>query len=195
MQLETIIAHLRTYCPTFAQNVAGAAQFKHLDSATNLPLPCAFVIPLDDNPQESRSMNDVLQPMTESFAVIVALSNVVDEKGQASAATVHTIRAEIWKALLGWQPDPRYSGIEYEGGSSLSVDRARLWYQFEFGALMEIGQADGWQDIYAATLPHFDGATINVDIIDPAFDPNLATTGPDGRIEHQVVIPKTGNLA
>lgn len=194
MKLETIIKQLRTYCPTLGQNVAGAAQFKQLEESANLPLPCAFVIPLDDNPQDSRSLNDVLQPMTESFAVILAVSNTVDEKGQAGTSSVHTLRAELWKALLGWQPDVCYNGIAYEGGSLLSVDRARLWYQFEFGAETEIQAIDGWQDVYAATLPHLDGVTIKLDAIDPMVDPNLATTGPDGRIEHLVTVPKTGVL-
>jgi len=195
MKLELIIAQLKTYCPTLTPNVAGAAQFKHLEEAANLPLPFAFVIPLDDNPQESRSQNDVLQSMTDSFAVVVAVSNTVDEKGQGGASSIDALRAELWKALLGWQPTDRYNGIVYEGGSLLSVDRARLWYQFEFGAEMEIGQADGWQDIYAATLPHLDGVTIKLDAISPMADPNVQYPGPDGRIEHQVTVPITGNLS
>lgn len=194
MKLEPIITQMRTYCTTFGTRVAGAAQFKDLQEAANLAVPCAFVIPLDDNPHDSRSMNDVLQTMTDSFAVIVAVSNTVDEKGQGGAASIDAIRADLWKALLGWQPGVRYNGIEYEGGSMLSLDRSRLWYQFEFGATMEIMQSDGWQDVYAPTLPHMDGVTIKVDAISPMFDQNIAATGPDGRIEHQITIPKTGSL-
>ena len=195
MQIETIIAALRARCATLGANVAGAAEFKHLDEATNLPLPCAFVIPLDDSPQESRSQNDVLQPLTDSFAVIVAVSNAADEKGQGGTAGIHAMRAELWKALLGWQPAARYNGIAYEGGSLLKVDRARLWYQFEFGAQMEINAEDGWQGDALAALAHFDGATIRVDVISPQADPNVQYPGPDGRIEQQIVIPKTGNLS
>ena len=194
MQLETIIQHLRLYCQTLGQNIAGAAQFKQLEEAANLPMPCAFVIPLDDNPQESRSQNDVLQIMTDSFAVIVALSNAVDEKGQIATVSVQSLRAELWKALLGWYPAERYGQITYEGGSLLKVDRARLWYQFEFGAVMDICAADGWQDVYAATLPHLDGVTIKMDAIKPMADPNAQYPGPDGRIEFQVNVPKSGVL-
>ncbi len=194
MKLEPIIQHLRLYCPTLGQNIAGAAQFKHLEETANLPLPCAFVIPLDDNPQGNRSLNDVLQSMTESFAVIVAVSNTIDEKGQGGSSSIDSLRAELWKALLGWHPSDRYNGIEYEGGSLLSLDRARLWYQFEFGALTEIFGADGWQDVYAATLPHLDGVTIKMDAIKPMADPNVQYPGPDGRIEFQVTVPKSGVL-
>lgn len=193
MQLEPIIAALRARCPTFSNRVAGAADFKPLPETASLAVPCAFVIPLDDNPQESMAMNSVRQVLKDSFAVVVAISNTADEKGQGSAASVHTYRAALWAALLGWRPDLRYDGITYEGGQLLSLDRARIWYQFEFGALMEIEPSDGWQEIELGQLPHFDGATIKVDAIDPA-DPNKANPVLDGRFEAGIVIPKTGNL-
>jgi hypothetical protein len=195
MQLEPIISALRTRCPSFANRIAGAAQFKLLPENAALAVPCAFVIPLDDSPQESRAQNSVRQALTDSFAVILAVSNVTDEKGQNGAQSIHLLRAEVWAALLGWRPDLRYDGINYEGGHLLSLDRARLWYQFEFGALMEIEPNDAWQAMELADLPHFDGGTINIDAIDPIADPNLHYPGPDGRIEVRVVVPKSGNLS
>ena len=176
--------------------MAGAARFKRLKEDANLVVPAAYVIYLDDNPQEQSSLNDVRQSLTESFAVIVALSNVPDERGQAAINNGHeTIRAELWASLLGWQPDKAvYDGIIYQGGHLLDLDRSRLWYQFEFGAQMQIGPEDGWQAIELAALPPFDGMNIKWDYIDPAADPNLHYPGPDGRIEHQLTIPKTGSL-
>ena len=76
----------------------------------------------------------------------------------------------------------------------VALDRARLWYQFEFGAGMEINDADGWQGPANAALPHFDGATIDVDVIDPMADPNLQYPGPDTRIETSFSVPQDGNL-
>ena len=200
MNLNLVIAQLRTYCPSFSGRIAGSARFKRLDENSSLAVPSAYIIPLDDNPGERMSLNDVRQPMIESFAVIVALSNIPDERGQSAVNSAHdSIRAEIWRALLGWQPDnlgyaSRYRGIEYQGGNLLDLDRARLWYQFDFGAYMEISPEDGWQAIELGNLPHFDGLTINEDDIDPAADPNIAYPGPDGRIEHIIKSPKTGNL-
>lgn len=194
MQLEPIISALRTRCPTFATRIAGAAQFKLLPENAALAVPCAFVIPLDDSPQPSMAMNSVRQVLNDSFSVIVAVSNVTDEKGQISAHSIDALRAELWAALLGWQPADRYDGITYEGGSLLTLDRARMWYQFEFGALMELEPDDGWQEIVLAALPPFQGGVIRVDAIDPA-DPNRSYPGPDGRIELGAVFPKTGTLA
>jgi hypothetical protein len=195
MNINNVITQLRNYCPSFAGRVAGAARFKRLDETADLALPAAYVIPLDDSPGDRMSLNDIRQPMIESFAVIVALSNVSDERGQTAVTSAHdAIRAEIWAALLGWQPTHDYRGIEYQGGVLLDLDRSRLWFQFEFGAYMEITPADGWQGIELGNLPHFDGATISVDDIDPAADPNLSYPGPDGRIEHVIKSPKTGIL-
>ena len=194
MQLEPVIAALKARCAAFNNRISGAAQFKLLPETMQLTVPCAYVIPLDDAPQESRSLNSIRQPMVDSFAVIVALSNTPDEKGQAATHSVDSLRTALWAALLGWRPADRYDGINYEGGTLLQVDRARLWYQFEFGALMEIEPGDGWQDIDLATLPHLDVVNVQIDAISPQFDPNLASIGPDGRIEQTVPVPKSGTL-
>lgn len=194
MELEPIIAALRVRCPVFANRVAGAAQFKLLPENAAFPVPCAFVIPLDDSPSESRSQNSLRQGLDDAFGVVVAVSNLVDEKGQGSASSIHAMRGILWGALLGWQPDADYSGIVYEGGHALGMDRARFWYQFEFSAAMEIGPEDGWQQTELDNLPHFDGLNIKVDVIDPIADPNLQNPGPDGRIEFEFSAPATGNL-
>ncbi|PZO17632.1 MAG: hypothetical protein DCF26_09395 [Burkholderiales bacterium] len=194
MNIDLIIAQLRTYCPTLAGRVAGAAQFAAVPESTALQVPCAFVIPLDDSPDPSASQNSVRQPLQDVFEVVVVLDNRPDERGQASGKSVHDIRAELWAALLGWQPEPRYDGIAYEGGNVLSIDRARLFWRFEFSAYMEIEPSDGFQEGALAALPHFDGVSLKVDVIDPIADPNLSYPGPDGRIEHNVPVPKTGNL-
>lgn len=193
MQLRPIIAALRTRCPSFVTRVAGAAAFKLLPEAAALPVPCAFVIPLDDNPQESRAQNSVRQDLADAFAVIVAVSNTGDEKGQEASEAIHALRAELWAALLGWRPEERYNGITYDGGSLIQLDRARLWYQFEFAALMEIEPGDGYQETELGALSHFDGGTVRIDCIDPA-DPNRASPVLDGRYESGFTLPKTGVL-
>jgi hypothetical protein len=194
VNINLIIAQLKARCPTFGNRVAGAAQFAAVPEATALAVPCAFVIPLGDNPEPSISQNQTRQDLQEVFEVVVVLDNKPDERGQASGTSVHGIRAELWRALLGWKPEERYEGIEYEGGDVLSIDRARLFWRFEFSSLMCIGPEDGYQDIALAALPHFDGVNLNVDMIAPAADPSLQSPGPDGRIEHSASAPRTGEL-
>ena len=200
MQLELIIAQLRALCPSFAGRVAGAAEFKPIQEAAALPVPCAFVIPLDDRPDKPAAVNAVAQEMVDSFGVVIAVDNRADEKGQGATSSIHALRAEIWRALLGWVPGPVntvnpttfYNGIFYEGASLLSIDRARLWYQFEFGAQMWIGSSDGWEAGGLAALPDLGqidpqgqwapGSALNVevDIGKPVFD--AQATYPDNPI-------------
>ncbi len=188
MNLDLVIAQLKQQVPAFQDRVAGAAAFKGLKANTALDCPAAFVLPLDDTPEPSTSMNTVRQVLTDSFAVVVAVSNASDERGQGAAAQVHAMRVALWAALLGWQPTDDYNGVEYEGGNLQDMDRFQLWYQFEFSAQMEIGPEDGWQQGALASLPTLQSVHVNVDAIDPMADPNIRNPGPDGRIEHQVRI-------
>ena len=185
--VNVVINQLRNYCPSFDGRVAGAAQFKKLAETVNLLLPAAYVIPLDDSPGERMSLNDIRQPLLESFAVIIALSNVPDERGQDSIySAYYQARQEIWAALLGFQPDPEiYRGIEYQGSNLLELDRARIWYQFDFGVYREITPQDGWQGIELDNQPHFDGVTITL-----SSDPS-GTSGTSNFVE---TIPKNGIL-
>ena len=198
MNLNLVINQLRQHCPSFGGRIAGAAEFFDLRESANLTVPAAYVLHMADEPSETSSLNDVRQRLVESFAVIVCVSNTPDERGQAASNTAHdAIRAELWAALLGWQPNKAvYNGAIYQGGHLLpsKKDRARLWYQFDFGCEMQIGPEDGWQEIELAALPHFDGMNIKVDAIDPMADQNLQYPGPDGRIEHEINIPPSGNL-
>lgn len=192
MKISPIIEALRQRCPTFAGRVAGASEFKPLPETAKMDVPAAYVIPLDDDPDEQRSQTDYWQTVTDAFAVVVLLANTADERGQRAVDQVDDIRAELWKALLGWQPTPDYNGITYEGGSLLDMDRARLYYQFEFSASFEIQEeaTRQWDDL--EQLPAFGGVDairdhdaaagpFGVDMIDPG-------AGPDGNIEMQFQI-------
>lgn len=192
MNLDLVIQALRLRCPSFDGRVAGAAQFKLLPEAAALAVPAAFVVPLDDGAEPNRSANGYRQSVRDSFAVILALANTADERGQASAGSVHTLRKELWRALLGWQPEADYDGIVYESGQLLAIDRARLWYQFEFSAGFEIGSDDigtveTWQAQELAALPLLGEVKFTLDAYDPA-DPNIAPHGPDGRPEAEAVV-------
>lgn len=184
MKLNLIIEQLRSYCPSFNGRIAGAADFAKVQESTALTAPFAFVIPLDDSPEPSASQVSVRQPIDEAFGVIVALDNRSDERGQASGASVHDIRAELWKALLGWRPEGRYDGIVYEGGNLMTIERARLWWRFEFSAYTELAPSDGFEEGALQRLSSLEGVNLNLDVIAPAADPNLSFPGPDGRIEH-----------
>ena len=201
MNLDNVIVRLRQACPSFASRVAGAAEFSALPPSAKVALPAAFVIPMDDQAGDQESGNRYRQSITDRIAVVVVLDNSEDRRGQASSASVHALRAELWQALLLWPPGSEYDGLVYEGGRGLQMDAARLYYQFEFSAESEIGVEDTAQPGMKAVLPHLASIHVRADVIDPMVDPNNVPgqnhnpaqpnprrTGPDGRIEAGVNI-------
>lgn len=196
MNLDNVIERLRATCPSFGQRVAGAAEFAALPQNAKVALPAAFVIPMDDRAGEQESQNRYRQALTDRVAVVMVLDNSADRRGQAAAAEVHSLRAEVWRALLLWPPGPEYDGLFYEGGQGLLMDAARLYYQLEFAAETELGVEDTAQPGIVAGLPRLAGIDVRADVINPQVDPNNVpgqhhnpaqpnprTEGPDGRIE------------
>ncbi len=195
MKLTPIIATLRARCPVFDNRVAGAAQFKNLPDTGKLRLPAAYVVPGDDNASEQRSQSDYWQTISEGFSVIIFVSNGVDERGQsASFDVVHDIRNMLFRALLGWNPEPTGNPITYDGGTLLDVNRHELIYQFDFRVDTELTEnGDEGEGGFISRqrdelndLGELETLSVEVDFIDPG-------TGPDGEVEHRLVLDNLSN--
>ncbi|WP_295379557.1 hypothetical protein [uncultured Pseudacidovorax sp.] len=196
MNLDVIIAQLRAHAAVyFGQRAAGAAKFEVLPETANLVTPAAYVVPLGEQPDAQQSQTGYQQLVREKFAVVVALSNRADERGQASANNLHAARTALFRALLGFQPSADHDVIEFEGAQLLHLDRARLYYQFEFSAEYGVSTEDTWIPSRNAALPDFKGLDLRLDALDP-FDPNTPAAdfpgdpnayaggaAPDGRAE------------
>ncbi|CNF16163.1 Uncharacterised protein [Yersinia rohdei] len=179
MKLSLVIAALRLRCPSFEERVSGAAEYKPIPDTSKMKLPSAWVIPLDDNVGEQKSKTDYWQDLTDGFAVIVVLDNTPDQRGQKAAFdAVDSIRAELFKALLGWEPESCYDPIQYDGGNLLDMNRAHLYYQYDFSATRDIRVEDThqWDDLQQ--LEELERIMVDVDFMTP-----------DGTIEHKLNIP------
>lgn len=193
MRITPIIEHLRTYCPSFDNRIAGALDFNPARVSVKLEVPAAFVILTGDDAQPSEAQNVTVQEVTDEFDVVIVLSTE-DERGQHPADTLHHLRAELWRALIGWTPDEGYEPIEYVGGELLLMNRNALYYRFTFQSEMTVGNysyssgesAETWQEHMIAGLPEIESLGIAVDVIDPIADSNLQKPGPDGRIEFRL---------
>lgn len=182
MKLTPIVAALRARCLFFENRIGGAAQFKGIPEAGKMKLPAAYVVPAEDVTGEQKSQTDYWQDLTEGFSVIVVLSNERDELGQwAAYDAVHDVRREVWKALLGWQPDTGGHEICYAGGMLLELNRYELYYQFDFTVKYEISEEDTRQQDDLLQLDELKTLSINIDYIDPG-------NGPDGKAEHHTEI-------
>lgn len=180
MNLTPIINALRKRCPTFERRFAGAAEWAGLTIEHAPAMPAAYVVPLREDASENESQNGYYQAVTNTFGVIVLVSNAADVRGQGATATLESLKPELFRALLSWHQEPKdeYSEIVYEGGSLLYMDDARLAYQLEFSFETYLDLSDTYQQVELDGLPEFDGMYVDVDQIEPS-----ATGRPDGRPE------------
>jgi hypothetical protein len=167
MNIDQIAVQLRALAPIFDGNIAGAAAYTNgVNDQAWLPLPAAYVVPLDQDADENTSMAGLQQIVHERVGVIVVLEtlkvggapkDLADRRGQAASAYLDTIKYAIFRAILNWRPDWDITNppADREGRGIYFVaagfpqdgafDRARFFYQFVFGLDTTITDVDGWQ--------------------------------------------------
>ncbi|WP_367374366.1 hypothetical protein [Pseudomonas lini] len=185
MKITALITQLREQCPTLANRVAAGIDLATLQANTSLQTPCAYVVPIADLASKSVAQNLMLQPIRDRFEVTLVLDTTDATK---ALDLLHDLRAELWRALVGFKPGSDYEAIEYDGGELVSINSSRVLYRLRFFAEFQLGRnlpgqpAESWHERELDGLSSFTGVTVRVDAIDPA-DPNLQRPGPDGRLE------------
>lgn len=132
MKVQPIIARLKAVSTTLGGRIAGAAEFAAEVEATRLTLPCAFVMRGSGVGNPVATVGPIVQEVVEEFAVVVAVSNSADTRGQAAAESLDDVMADLRAALLGWIPDDDHNAFEFVRDDHVGLDRARLWHQFVF---------------------------------------------------------------
>ena len=185
MKITPILTQLREQCPTLARRVAAGFDLATLQAEAPLQTPCAYVLPTADIASKNAAQNVTLQAVRDRFDVVLVLDATDATK---ALDLLHDLRAELWRALVGFKPGAEYSGIEYDGSELVSGNSSRVSYRLRFSAEFQLGRnlasqpAESWHERELDGLSSFTGATVRVDAIDPA-DPNLKHPGPDGRVE------------
>lgn len=185
MKLSPLIQAIRTWCPYFEQSVGGAAEYGAALEGGKLPLPAAYVIPGEDTTGEQRSQTDYWQSLTDRFSVVVLFPNV-DERGQqASCDQLDTVRQELWRALLGWAPDPAYGLIKYAGSAFVDINRAELIWQFHFEVNTDINAEDTRHERDLRPLPDLRGVDVGMTDPSPPFQHPIPMTLNEEKHVHQ----------
>ena len=137
MRPSLIIPRLRTECPIFVNRVAGSATYRQVSLQDDFPVPHAFVLPQGESAEGEVMLSALDQEIATRFAVVVAVANTSDERGQAAAEAFYDIRVQLLTALVGWTPDAsRFAPILYRGmPDDPDINRSRAWAQFDFEAL------------------------------------------------------------
>lgn len=185
MKITPLISQLRDHCPTLANRVAAGIDLTTLQADNPLQTPCAYVVPIADLASKSVAQNLNLQPIRDNFEVTLVLDTTDATK---ALDLMHDLRAELWRALVGFKPGSDYQAIAYDGGELVSINSSRALYRLRFFTEFQLGRnlpdqpAESWHERELDGLSSFTGVMVRVDAIDPA-DPNLKRPGPDGRLE------------
>lgn len=171
-------------------SVSAAVEFigdsEALSKAPISIFPAFYVSPRSNRvaPGPSKDSTNIV---VDFFEVLLVL-NSPPGKELLAQTQAYNLRADLWRALVGFKPGAEYSPIQYEGGELVPVGNERLLYRLRFFAEFQLGRnrsgqpAETWHERELDGLPSFTGVTVRVDAIDPA-DPNLKSPGPDGRLE------------
>ena len=185
MKITPILTQLREQCPTLAHRVVAGFDLSTLQAEPPLQTPCAYVLPTADIASKNAAQNVTLQAVRDRFDAVLVLDATDATK---ALDLLHDLRAELWRALVGFKPGAEYTGIEYDGSELVSINSSRALFRLRFFAEFQLGRnlasqpAESWHERELDGLSSFTGATVRVDAIDPA-DPNLKRPGPDGRLE------------
>lgn len=198
MEVSRVAEHLKEHAPIFGGRVAAGLDVDVVLNSGQMALPAAYVIMTEDQADDPYSQTSYLQEINDTIEVIVVL-HVRDEAGRFNADQLHHVRAQLLRALAGWEPEEGYEGLVYNGGDLVRIDRARCSYRYSFSAEFTLGRAarfsaggesplppaETWPEVEQDDLSMLEGVTVRVDAIDPMADPNIKRPGPDGRIEHE----------
>jgi len=136
---------------SFGQNIAVSADDPvGQDQSFQDNLAVAYVVNLGDVPSEDVQDDGLNQLIYERFSVLVCVDNTADKLGAQAMDKIDGIRSEIFSAILAWTLPGYEEQVEYSGGGLVAVNRARLWWAFEFRIGRRISELDGVdpEDIY-----------------------------------------------
>lgn len=147
--MAAFITQLRARAPIFGGRVAGAAEFyKGLrDYNTSMALPAAYVLPLGQDAERNDSWGGLWQIVHKGIGVAVELDAQRDRRGQDPAMQFDDIEVQINASLLNFMTGDCHQarGVYASGARYLDLDRARLFYQWEFILDWQLTDADGVQ--------------------------------------------------
>jgi hypothetical protein len=164
--IGSFISQLRTNALIFEGRVAGAAEFyKGLrDYSTSMPMPAAYVLPLGQDAEPNKTYGGLIQLVHKGIGIAVELDAQRDRRGQDPTMSFEIIETQIMASCLNlYIGECRMTqGVYFTGARYLDLDRARLWYQWEFGLDWQLDDRDGVIACgYGDTSPPLD--TIEID--------------------------------
>ena len=109
--------------------VQGVMEFAALNGANPPVTPAAYVFALEEKPGGNDLANEVEQIVQVRFAVLFAVRNVADPRGEAARRDLQVLRDAVRPQLLGWMP-PSCSNVCTLGANNLlRFHDGHVWWQ------------------------------------------------------------------
>lgn len=75
----------------------------------------------------------ITQELFYEFGVLTMVQNYAGAAGKLQSQDAETLRAQLWAALIGWQPIEGGRSVEYVSGALVSFDDQVFFYLDTFG--------------------------------------------------------------
>ncbi len=129
------------------RQVAGAAEFAKLATATTLPLPACYVVRAAD---PAKAVGERRDSVTVAFDVVIAVTNLRTATAGETDDVLLRYRAAVYQLLRGWRINDNSTAIELEGGQVIEYTDGDLWWRDRYSLSTEINN-------YLPTPPDFAG--------------------------------------
>ena len=113
--------------------VAGAAEYSALQGPPpRHPQPAAYVLPTVDRAGRSELIGAHRQRVTRGLAVVLALGNLSDPRGQGASVAMAAVEELVEKQLAGWRPTDTLDVMQFTGARTLGLKDQVLWRLLDF---------------------------------------------------------------
>lgn len=129
--IDPVVARLRERAAKVLRFVGGAVDLAAAQDDIK-QVPAAFVLPMSEEAGQNEIIGGVQQAVRMRFAVMVAIRNVADPRGEAAIDELVAARSAVLDALINWLPAGATQPIEFGGGQVAAVTDRYLWWQDEF---------------------------------------------------------------
>ena len=121
-----IQARVQAQVPAF-KTVAGASSLEAIKSGRLMDAGC-YVYRESQKAEASELVNGVMQRITVSIGVVIAVRNVVSASGVDADDTNFNLQNSLKTALLNWTPEPYSTPLQFGGGVLVSFANGfHLW--------------------------------------------------------------------
>lgn len=99
-----------------------------------------YVVPLPSSYQRaSQDLGPISQQGIEQFAIAVGIKTYNDARGKSGNAQLDSLKKELIRCLVGWQPLGAIERVELQGSEPLGVKKDNFWFicRFRYAAWLQ----------------------------------------------------------